>query len=578
MCYMNTLLAYTKSTSYKSNDFIELYTHYPSSIEWFNLYKIVNPHKNVMVTKSYDNITCTLNQMTSTPGLVWSQIAIPSKTKYLTLRYSIQSNLSVSPFIRDLSSNILYWVSDKKNLIDSGSDYITIKILEKSDVQYINIYMLAYNEITLNSAFEITNMSIDFFSEIPPLLNISVYSHKKIKLFSTQHKNVSNQKFISNSFAIGCHWQSPLRIQIPDNTLSGYYFMKLEYRNAFYWLCIIVKPDFEKLTNQLLVLGNSNKWNAYNTWGGLDGSMNVYSFSPTEYYFNNRNILFEGTDGTSKTAPRVSNYVHSERPNRTMSSYIQTYFTSNIKTNLFFNDHIYGEMFFPNYLDELNMSFDVISDRDMENLSITDLTNYKIFIAHVHPEYWSKEQMITLDKIHKAKIGIMYIGGNGLYWKCTWSNNQMEVRKDRKKHLDGSKGGQWKELGSPGEQIVKIYYSKMYPTNVQFGFTYQATMPIHPLLSGLVDSSGNIGFKNLNARSINYGPAGWEVDNVQTVENRKYLISKSPDNLCNMIWKDLDDTGPVFSTGSIIYTGSLFVDNNIYTLTQRVINKILNIQ
>ncbi len=582
---MNTLLAYTKSTSYYPGELVELYTHYPSTIGWDEIFTKVKPNQKVSLDISYNRIKCTINQSNSTPGLVWNKISVPPKSKYLTIRYFAKTNLTISPFVRDLSNNVIYWISKKNNLVQAENNFITIAL--PINLLSLDIFLLVSSKFKLGDYFDLLNISFDFITNTIEPTEIILYSHKKNYVFSVQTYNLPNQKFIPNSFAFGCQWTSPTFIQLPYNILSGYYFLKLQYKSNNYWLPLIIKP-LDNSNSKILVLANSNKWNAYNTWAGLDGSISLYTFSSTEYYQKNRILLLEGTDGksipsglqpsapsasgTKSSAPRVSNFVHTERPDRTMSSYIQKYFESQIKSTLFFNDHIYGEMFLPNYLDELNRPFDVITDQDMDKITISQISKYKIFIIHVHPEYWSQKQIDLIEQINKAKIGIMYIGGNGLYWKCTWNGNQMEVRKDRKIHLDGTQGGQWGELGSPGEKIVKVYYSKMYPTNIQFGFPYQAINPIHPLLIGLVDSSGNIGFKNLNSKSINYGPAGWEVDNIQIPSNIQYLIARSPDNLSNMIWKPIDTTGAVFSAGSIIYTGSLFVDFGIYQLTKRVID------
>jgi len=251
-----------------------------------------------------------------------------------------------------------------------------------------------------------------------------------------------------------------------------------------------------------------------------------------------------------------------------------------IRTYQFFNGHIYGEMFLINYLRDSNLEFDVITDFDMDKLTYNDISNYKIFIMHVHPEYWSLNQINLLDDMNKNNINIMYMGGNGLYWKYTiiYKYGQMEVRKDRKYHVDGSKGGQMNELGLKvsGEDIVKVYYKKMYDTSVLFNFPYNITQPKHFLFNG-VDISGNqIGFKNLNSKTINSGPAGWEVDCVQKSENIKYIIGKTFDNLCNMIYKGYDGRSKLFSTGSITYTGSLFVDDNINKLTRNVIIDMLS--
>jgi hypothetical protein len=584
---MNTLLGYTKSASYAPGQQIKLYTHFPSVFEWDNLYKIIRPNQGVGITKSYGLIACVINQLTSTPGVLIPEIIPSPQTNIMIVRYDISSSIPIHPFVRDLSGNVLYWIGQNKNLIKSGTGVLYIR-LGSSPLNVpnkINLYLLApKGTFTLGSKFVITNLSVDFVNLSESInidsfgLQVSLFDHKK-NLISTQQLDAPpTQKFEPNSFANGCKWTRPGFVQIAPNTKSGYYFLKLSYRSRIYWLAIIIKPDFSSAKNRpkILMLSNTNKFNAYNTWAGLDGSISLYTFVSTPYYLENRVLANEGTDGTKPGAPVVANFVHMERPNTTASSYIQTYWKSDIKTQQFFNDHIYGEMHLPNYLDSLGLEFDVITDQDMETLTPSDLSGYSIFMMHVHPEYWSEAQVQVLSQMSRAKINLMYLAGNGIYWKCTWVGNQMEVRKDRKLHLDGTKGGQYKELGNLGEQIIKIYYSKMYNMSTNPPVPYKLISPPEWMLEQVDISGGFIGFKNLNSRALMSGTSGWEVDNVQIVSNTKYIIGSSSDKLGQMIWKDSDSLGgAVFSAGSVVYTGSLNIDSGIANLTKNVINKML---
>lgn len=578
---MNTLLAYTKSHSYFSDESIELYSHFPSTFNYSKLFDSVKPNQNVLVSPTYNSIDCIIKQTNSTPGVVWEKIPIPLGSKYLTLEYDISSSIILHPYIRDLSGNIIYWLNVKTNLISLTSRSVCVKI--NSGITEINIYLLVpMGKSKFNSSFSITNISFDFTTAPNPTqLITSLYTHKKNLIGSYLLDPPIDQKFIPNSFAFGCQWTNPGFVTIPSQTKSGYYFLKLEYRSKIYWLSFIIKPRTNE-GNKILLLANTNKWNAYNTWAGLDGSISLYTFAPSMYYQTNRNLSLEGTDGTKSGAPIVSNFVHTERPNTTASSYINTYFSSDIKSRVFFNDHIYGEMFLPNFLDGLGLGyeFDVITDQDMELLDLTKQSGYSIFMMHVHPEYWSVKQLDVLNQITKAGIGIMYLAGNGIYWKCTWVGNQMEVRKDRKLHLDRTKGGQYGELKftdiSNGQDIVKIYYSKMYSMDLNPPVPYKLTNPPGWLIQDIDLSGEYVGFKNLNSRSLDSGTSGWEVDNVQIPSNTKYIIGSSNDKLGQMIWKDLDESGgAVFSAGSIIYTGSLAIDPSIAKITTNVINKML---
>lgn len=601
---MNSFLAYTDKQSYYPNEIINIYSHYPETTSYTDISTSINfqsvfnswtTNQKTTIIKQNNLLKVILNQTNSTPGILLSKIKVLSNI--IRINYEIDksnSKLNVNPLIRDLSNNVYYWLNKINNVIEVTNKYIILKLPDNLINNFINIFLLASGIYKLYDSFTLNNFSISFLLQ----------SQMEIRLFNDQKKliddkvlysnNIINQKFKPYSFAYGCDWINNQNIDLSkyNNLKSAYYFISLTYKSNIFYIPIIIK-SLNNSKNKILVLANTSKWNAYNDWGGLDGFMSLYTWKPSSTFTSNS--FLQGTNGigTINNPPKpVSNFVSYERPNLYSNKYINTYMNKNIRTYLNFNDHIYGEMFLLNYLADLNLDFDVITDFDMNTLSYNDISNYKIFMMHVHPEYWSINQINLLDEMNKNNINIMYLGGNGIYWKYTIINSQMEVRKDRKFHLDGSKGGQIKELKLKiyGEDIVKIYYKKMYSTSVQFNFPYIITNSSHGLFDNLDISNNQFGFNNLNSKSLQSGAAGWEVDCVQKSENSKYIIAKSNDNFCNMIWKDNDDgksspsglqpsasgRSKVFSTGSITYTGSLFVDDNIYKLTTNVINNMLN--
>ena len=604
---MNSFLAYTDKQSYYPNEIINIYSHYPgatsytdiSTINFQSVFNSWTTNQKTTIIKQNNFLKVIINQTTSTPGILLSKIKVLSNV--IRINYEIDksnSKLNVNPFIRDLSNNVYYWLNKVNNVIEVTNKYIILKLPNYLINNFINIFLLASSNIKLYDSFTLNNFSISFL--LPSQIEIRLLNDQK-KIIDEKvlySNNIINQKFKPYSFAYGCDWINNQNIDLSkyNNLKSGYYFISLKYNNTIFYIPIIIKPSqrlVNNSTNKILVLANTSKWNAYNDWAGLDGSMSLYTWRPSSTFIHNS--FLQGNNGIMNIniPPKpVSNFVSYQRPNLYSNKHINTYMKNEIRTHLNFNDHIYGEMFLLNYLKDLNLDFDVITDFDMDALSYNDISNYKLFMMHVHPEFWSINQINLLDEMNKNNINIMYLGGNGIYWKYTMINSQMEVRKDRKFHLDGSKGGQIKELKLKiyGEDIVKIYYKKMYSTSFQFNFPYIITNSSHGLFDNLDISNNQFGFNNLNSKTLQSGAAGWEVDCVQKSENSKYIIAKSNDNFCNMIWKDNDDgkSSPsglqpsasggskVFSTGSITYTGSLFVDDNIYKLTTNVINNMLN--
>jgi hypothetical protein len=238
---MNTLLGYTKSYSCKPGDQIELYTHFPCSYSWIDLYAQAKPNQLVTINSSFNSIHCIIKQFTSTPGIVWKGIVVPPGSKYLTINYDISSSISIFPYVKDLSGNVLYWINLTKNLVKSKSGSICININQSKQ---LDIYLMAPSgKFELGSTFLVKNISFDFSTVPNTDLSVSLFSHKKTLISKIQLDSPISQKFIPNSFAYGCGWTRPRYIQIHSGISSGYYFLKLEYKSQVYCLVVIIQHE-----------------------------------------------------------------------------------------------------------------------------------------------------------------------------------------------------------------------------------------------------------------------------------------------------------------------------------------------
>jgi N,N-dimethylformamidase len=410
-------------------------------------------------------------------------------------------------------------------------------------------------------------------------VNLCILNKEKQLLTKILNVEAKQQEYVQNAFAIGCNWDTTHAFTIPSDYKSDIYFIEIidEFCNIFSTYFIVKNPIYNTDT---LVLSNGNTTQAYNDWAGLDGDASYYTW-----------VINTGDDTYKNIQTNVSNYLSNQRPNYDTHIGIRTYFQ-----NLFssppiphWSNKIAGEMYLLNWLKNNNIKYDIIDDLDF-HCNEKLLQNYKILIIHNHPEYWTKNMMIALNKFRDNGGKILYLGGNGLYWKVTYDKTSyiMENRKNNSIHSqDGLIGGVWKNIGyqlSPYDttnDLVGSDYIHLVDRDIEpFGSPYRILQPSHWVFSGITDTL--VGIKSLNGPTNSYydgttGASGFEMDRNIQGTHTQYIIAEGENpnnNGAHMLYFE-KNSGKIFSVGSIVYTGSLSVDENISKITKNVIDYML---
>ena len=105
----------------------------------------------------------------------------------------------------------------------------------------------------------------------------------------------------------------------------------------------------------------------------------------------------------------------------------------------------------------------------------TNLKRYKTVMTTTHPEYHTKE---TLNSFHKFKENggnLIYLGGNGFYWKVCLNKENSKIVEIRRAEdgirawasepgeyynaFDGSYGGLWRRNGIPPQKLTGVGFS-----------------------------------------------------------------------------------------------------------------------
>jgi N,N-dimethylformamidase len=122
---------------------------------------------------------------------------------------------------------------------------------------------------------------------------------------------------------------------------------------------------------------------------------------------------------------------------------------------------------------------DVVTDEDLHAEGLALLAPYKVVLTPSHPEYQSRETLDALSAYVARGGRLMYLGGNGFYWRVAVHPDvpgAVEIRRgeggirawaaepgEYYHAFDGSYGGLWRRNGRPPQQLVGVGFTSQAP-------------------------------------------------------------------------------------------------------------------
>jgi len=360
-------------------------------------------------------------------------------------------------------------------------------------------------------------------------------------LHQVQNIPGKSQHYFSDAYKEGVKWTSSYQYVIPKDWETGMYAARLYDQSKEFYVTFILK-DKNPSEKDIAVLASTNTWQAYNNWAGKS----LYS-----------KVNINGTN-------QYLTYVSFNRPNPGATPIGNEGHLAN------------GEKHILSWLEQNNHKYDMLTDYDLhENPDV--LSSYKTLIISTHSEYWSTPMYNGLKKFLNQGGNLLYLSGNGVYWKAAIKGDKIEVKKDGSRHtLSNEIGGLFYKTGSPESSLLGVGYRHT-------GFSV-------PAPSKVIDSSHWI-FKNTGVRNGNMigkiglnsikgstgGASGWETDQVDQFTPSNYILLAQGTNSvgkgADMIYYDHPGGGGVFSVGSITFGGSLIIDPTLSIMVNNVINK-----
>ena len=273
------------------------------------------------------------------------------------------------------------------------------------------------------------------------------------------------------------------------------------------------------------------------------------------------------------------------------------------------------------WLAQMGHAFDLITDDELHHEGAALLANYKTVVTGSHPEYHTPQMLDALQAYRDTGGKLVYLGGNGFYWKIALDparDGVIEIRRgeggirawaaepgEYHNQFDAQYGGLWRRNARPPQKLVGVGFT----AQGNFVGSYYRIDPAarsNPQVSWIFDgvTADTVGSEGFSG----HGAAGFELDRVDkrlgSPENA-VVVARSENHppdapwvlvpeeqlthittipgqphkaliRADMTWFDCPGGGAVFAVGSITFCGSLPVnqgDNDISRILDNVLRR-----
>ncbi|MGE0210686.1 MAG: N,N-dimethylformamidase beta subunit family domain-containing protein [Parvibaculaceae bacterium] len=278
-------------------------------------------------------------------------------------------------------------------------------------------------------------------------------------------------------------------------------------------------------------------------------------------------------------------------------------------------DNFAADLLVVDWLARETSGFDVLTDEDLHRDGLGALSGHRVVVTSTHPEYASKEMRDALDAFLAGGGRLIYLGGNGLYWKIAFhpdTTGIIEVRRaedgvrawesepgEAFHGFTGEYGGLWRRQGrAPNCTLGVGFIAQGFDASAPYQRTEASLDPRARFIFEGVEGS-LFGMGGLLAG----GAAGLELDCAsEALGTPRHALtvasSVGHSNIYHLVPEELNTTngftdgtinpqvrsdivffetppdGAVFSVGSIAFAGSLSI-NGYDNDTARMMGNVL---
>jgi N,N-dimethylformamidase len=273
------------------------------------------------------------------------------------------------------------------------------------------------------------------------------------------------------------------------------------------------------------------------------------------------------------------------------------------------------------WLEARGFRYDVITDEELHERGVELLRPYRVVVTGTHPEYWSTEMWDAMDAYKKRGGRLMYLGGNGFYWRIAFHPTRPGVIELRRNEggirawfaqpgeyyhsFDGRYGGLWLNQGrapnvmagvgmcSQGFDICSYYRRRPDSFRPEVQFIFKGVKPDERIGDFGLVGGGAAGIE-IDRLSYQLGTPRnvyWLASSENHTDTYLLTVEELPETYpglggqeqgkvrADMVYFLTPNGGAVFSVGSMAWAGSLAhngYDNNVSRITANVLTRFLN--
>ncbi|QPC94516.1 N,N-dimethylformamidase beta subunit family domain-containing protein [Mesorhizobium sp. INR15] len=418
-------------------------------------------------------------------------------------------------------------------------------------------------------------------------------------------------------------WLADFSLTIPENMKSGIYAVRIEAEGEEQFVTFVVRPARGKPTSKLAFLFPLATYMAYANehFGTNDGLVELHLnralvLHPHQQFLNEHREYGHSLYDLHSDGSGVY-YSSRLRPVLNLRPKVEANHGAGPSHLWLFN----ADTHITSWLENFEQEYDVITDEDLHEEGCELLSGYRTVVTATHPEYYSKEMWDGVQRFTNSGGRLIYLGGNGFYWRIAYHSTQpgiIEVRRaeggsrawepptgEYYHSFTGEYGGLWRRQGnrSPNHLVGVGFTAQGFDQSSPYRRAAGASDPRAAFIMAGIDdeilgdfglTGGGAAGMELDRHDVSIGSpphslvvasSGHHTEaHVFVVEDMLFNFMGSTGDVCDKVRADLvffetPNGGAVFSVGSIAYSGSLpwnNFDNNISRLTLNVLRRFMD--
>lgn len=410
------------------------------------------------------------------------------------------------------------------------------------------------------------------------------------------------------SDVVDAGWVPTVRFVVPEATASGLYALRMRQGGSEHYMPFYVLPPKGRSGGQIAFLAPTASYLAY-------ANITIHTHYPD---FFPQLEFDDAGDEFVLAHPEVGGGLYDVHPDGSGVHFSSLYrpianFSAKTSNWAFSAD---GDII--EWLEQAGNAYDIITDDALHREGEQLLKHYRVIVTGTHPEYWSTAMMEALKAWLAAGGRLMYMGGNGFYWRIAFSPDGRDIIEVRRAEdgtrawlsepgeyvhsFTGELGGMWRRLGTPPQALTGVGFAAQgFGGSSHYRLTDQAGNPrVAFALEGVEGPTfGDYG-------SHGGGAAGEELDRadpqlgtpphaivIASSEGHNALMLRAKEELqqtmpggipdpcirADMVFFEGPKGGAVWTTGSISWAGSLGhrdYDNDVARITTNVLRRFVD--